>query len=298
MSDCFGVEPPPDGTFIECSYENLAEIYTCILSINNPLAFDNFARIDGIHLESQNDADVVALEAFFEHTLNVPEVICRQFTNLRFLMMELCDISTLSEESFADCENLETLSLGFNEISHLSENLFINAGSLKIVAFTLNKIDEISPNTFAGAPIEILELSFNNLRNFESDFLTEIHETLQEIFLVQNFIENLHENFFNGFSTISTIDLGFNQLKNISSSLFGNSLENLRIFFADHNSIDAIDRQFFENSVNLDELYLINNFCVNENFTEVGNNREDVAESLEKCFINYGGGEPGEGVIR
>lgn len=298
LSECFGLEPPPDGTFIECSYEDISGIYSCILSINNPLAFDSFGRINGNHLESQSDADVEALEAFFEHTLNIPQIICQQFSNLRFLMMELCGISILSEESFVNCQNLETLSLGFNEIYHLPAKLFLNAGNLKLAAFTLNKIEEISSNSLSGAPIEILELSFNNLQNFETFFLTEIHETLREIYLVQNFIENLHENIFHGFSSLSIIDIGFNALKYISSTSFGDSLENLNIFFADHNSLDAIDQQFFENSVNLNELYLINNLCVNENFTEIDNNRDLVAESLEKCFVNYGGVEPGEAFIR
>lgn len=120
---------------ISCNYVNRGSTYpyTCNLQVNNPSGSDDFQAIPGTHLDGFSDADVQFVQAFSQNSLNVPSVICRQFTNLRNVELLMTNIGVISESAFEDCENLEQLALVYNNIEEIPENTFRNNQNLQYI---------------------------------------------------------------------------------------------------------------------------------------------------------------------
>lgn len=64
-------------------------------------------------------------------------------------------------------------------------------------------------------------------------------------------------------------------------------MKSIFIFLADGNKVNAIDPEYFDGSLNLLNLNLEENVCVDESFVNIPGNREEVREKLGKCFENF-----------
>lgn len=111
---------------LSCNYINRGGTYpyTCQLTINNPEGFDGFTTIPGTHVEGFTDADVLLVDAFGQNTLNVPSILCNQFTNVRDLYLAVNEIQIIDESAFAGCANVQAVILLFNSISRVPTNTF------------------------------------------------------------------------------------------------------------------------------------------------------------------------------
>lgn len=72
----------------------------------------------------------------------------------------------LSRDEFKECMALTSLNLSLNEISNLNKSL-LPLKSVKTVNLTYNKLQEFSIDEITGlTKIEILDLSFNQIKKF------------------------------------------------------------------------------------------------------------------------------------
>lgn len=117
-----------------CRYLNSTVGYTCYLTMNNPLGAE-FEEIEGQHLDGFTDADVVMVYSWEGSSTNVPQVICRQFPNLVQVDLAFFGITTITEQSFSGCVNVNFLRLWFNEILEIPLGTFANNNALRFVHY-------------------------------------------------------------------------------------------------------------------------------------------------------------------
>lgn len=108
-----------------CQYLNSTIGYTCYLTMNNPLGAE-FEAIGGDHLDGFTNTDVVMVYTWEGSSLNVPQVICSQFSNVQQIDLAFFGITTITAQSFSGCANINYLRLWFNQITELPVNTFAN----------------------------------------------------------------------------------------------------------------------------------------------------------------------------
>lgn len=96
----------------------------------NPLGAE-FEEIGGTHLEGFSNADVIMIYSWEGSSINIPQIICNQFTNLERLDLAFFGITTITTQSFAGCANLNFLRLWFNQITDIPTGTFANNNRLR-----------------------------------------------------------------------------------------------------------------------------------------------------------------------
>lgn len=67
---------------ISCNYVQRGPDYVCELTIVNPLGAE-FETVEGTHLPDRTDEDVFVVEITSRNTLNLPSIVCTQFSGIR-----------------------------------------------------------------------------------------------------------------------------------------------------------------------------------------------------------------------
>lgn len=339
---------------ISCEFEN-GFLYTCFLTLNNPLARDDFEAIDGDHLSSHSDDDVVSLEAENQQSSVIPQVICRQFRNLSYIYMINSQVEVFTAATLAECTQLVSLTLDSNRIVELGENFFLNTPHLALLSMAANRITRVSRNAFANLTnLILLDLELNEIDTIDGDFLQSAAESLYylilsgnrltnipagtfrnlrqltfldlssndgltlpepapfgdlaslmtlamdnsnitsltsdtfsgltglfELSMRSNLVATLPENVFNSLTSLQYLVIDNLLLEELQSSSFGAALNTLRVIRARNNRIRLIDETIVDNLV---EFYLLNNICIDINFTNVQNNIDEVRSEMSRCF--------------
>jgi Leucine-rich repeat (LRR) protein len=288
LQPCFEPEiPPPDGTLISCQYgfDLFLPGYTCVLTLTNPIAYDGFSNINGTHVAGLGNANVVTLSALMQNSPIIPRIICSQFPNLARLWMIFTNLNTLTSLAFENCNNLWDLTLRFNNLTFISDGMFAFGGrNIRSIDFQSNSINEISRNAFAGINLSKIDLNFNNLQKIYPEWFVN---SLEEIFLASNRIQDLPDRVFFNLTRLDFVDLNNNNLQTIRAESFEGSLGLLDYLTLRNNQINSIDENFFNRAMNLSHFYLLNNICVNRDFVDVANNRTLVSSELQTCFNNF-----------
>lgn len=113
-----------------CLYLDSSVGYTCYLSMNNPGGAE-VSEITGEHLEGFSDADVFMVYSWEGLSTIIPQVVCAQFPSVVQLDFAFFGITTITENSFSGCTNLNFLRLWFNQITELPSNTFANNPALR-----------------------------------------------------------------------------------------------------------------------------------------------------------------------
>lgn len=178
-------------------------------------------------MADRENGDVVMISAFESNTIIIPPVLCRQFGNLHDVVLMSSYLAVLNEASFGSCVNLERLDLEYNIITTIADNSFVNNPNLRELYMGHNLINRISDTSFAGSAIEVLDLSNNNIFEFNSLWYESINETLRILDLMNNNIAILPSNAFANLRTVTDLVLNGNSLYSVQSDTF-NSLVNLQ----------------------------------------------------------------------
>lgn len=245
------------------NYEHLnANVYACLLRINNPNGLNNFTDIDGAHLMGYSDGNVdYIINSLGSVTTNIPSIICNKFYNVSDIYLRSAGIQRINEYSFRNCSKLTNLSIFNNTLTEIDENSFIGNEKLKGLAIENDTISTLRPNLFK---------SLKSLSSLVLDY-TDFQELLNGIFtsLVNLFY----------------ISMNGNILRNISSSAY-EFRPNLKIARFVNNQISAIDEKFIENT-GINYIDLTGNLCINRLITDGSASRSQIKQLLKACFDNF-----------
>jgi hypothetical protein len=281
--------------------------YTCTLSISNPNGFDNFTSITGTHAAGKTDADVARVINAYGNTLNIPEVICRQFPNLLELQFANSSITTLTADAFANCENLQQAIVIRNPINSIPVDTFNGAPNLEVIHLFENSIVDLPSGIFdnlnslrslylsGNADIQLQLDIFQNLVNLETLYLDWCGITtlepqwfalvrLRSLRLQDNAIEDIPNGIFVNSPNLLDIQFQRNKLSEIRSASFSSEMRILNRILFHENQIAAIDSRFFDKTPNLFLVDFADNICVNKNITQFSVNREESLLHFIDCF--------------
>ncbi|KAG5666389.1 hypothetical protein PVAND_014418 [Polypedilum vanderplanki] len=285
---------------ISCTFELLpAGPYDCALNIHNPRGFDAFTTIDGNHLAGQNDSSVTMVSVINQDMRIFPRIVCQLFTNVVDILVFTSNLLELTSTAFADCNNLEFLFIDGNLLRQLPDNLLSNSPRLEYASFAGNRITEISSTAFTGTMINLLDLAFNHISNYNPAAINAINETLifldlignqltqfpfgafegnenlREIYLDRNPLVNLYSGTFATLSNLEVLSLAHCQLGQLNPVLTYN-LVSVRSLYLQDNGLDHIPDGMFHNMTSLETLYIHENQIRHLNSIHFGGAQESI----------------------
>jgi Leucine-rich repeat (LRR) protein len=169
--------------------------YSCLLTVNNPSGRE-FERLEGTHLQGRTDNDVNTVTAFSQNSPIIPEVLCRQFPNLIRIQFAFSGVEDLTPGAFVHCSNLQELSLTMNEVREIRDNVFASASNLRHFEIEFNGLVTIHPQSFAGSSLEVLDLAFNEIAEFNPAWFVPIGHSLSWISMMGNMFSSVPDNAF------------------------------------------------------------------------------------------------------
>jgi Leucine-rich repeat (LRR) protein len=242
--------------WLACDYV-AGDDYTCQISVQNPRGI-NFDTIDGQHLAGRNATDVTALVGIYQSTVVVPPIICRTFTNLRTILMWYSGLQEIQADTLRDCRNLEVLDLQLNWIWRIDPSSFIGAQRLHHLELSNNRLSTLPFNAFHGAPLEFIDLAFNQLTEFNHWHFTSAAPTLETLELIGNQITQIRPMSFLDFRNLKRLMLNNNPLSDVPRDAF-DFLNNLFDLYIANTGISRLDPEWFRNLPALEELHINGN---------------------------------------
>lgn len=198
-------------SFIHCDFISAPEFpYTCELQLENPGTRDDFERIEGDHFEGNSDVDVRRVEGYFQYSLNIPGIICTQFSGLEELVLSSSKVEFITPEALENCVNLRILSLENNYITVVPDFVLRNSPRLEILDLNNNRINTLSDHPFDGTQIWYLNLEGNELWYLLPSWFNSLSENLLLLDVANNELTMLESDIFSELRNLIEIEIGFN----------------------------------------------------------------------------------------
>lgn len=280
LADCIASFRAPS---ISCSYfgGDPDTEYFCIMDIHNP---DGVAlnAIEGEHVSGQTNNDVVSVNAFYQNTREIPNVVCRQFANLERMMITGSGIEVILPENLEGCGNLQELYVHINRIRTIPAGTFVNTPALRLLELGYNQISTIENGAFRGTSLDMLDLYNNRI----TDFTPSIFEGVTNLTYVDlsfNWLTGIPENAFSSLTNLRDLTIASNQLNdNIPPSAFA-GLRNLRTLGLSRTSTRVLNQGWFTDLTSLEEVYLNNNILREINSTVFA----PIMPTIRSIYLNY-----------
>ncbi|KAG5667916.1 hypothetical protein PVAND_015881 [Polypedilum vanderplanki] len=227
-------------------------VYSCsILNFANLNCNSKLNKISGVHSSLLNsDRSVEGLNiqdtSIVASTLNVFE----NFNNLKVLSIQGSNFGNFEYK----CGKIETI---------------------YVVKSTIGEELEISK----CSSLKKLIIDSTNLKVIKS---SQVISTLTEIYLKNNKIENISQNFFKNFDNLISIDLSKNKISQLDGRMFDYNTNLKNAIFTD-NPIIKINGDIFNRNRNLQVVVFKNCRCIDKNATGASKINELKAEIKEKC---------------
>lgn len=194
------------------------------------LTNSNKLTVTGAHLsKGRKDLGVKFVEFTASNLSYIPDQIFKKFPNLEYLSMNSVglkkmnpivnasdlkvilvnhnDISTLDAKTFEVATDLEVLSFRKNQIEEIDMNAFYLLGNLRELYLSDNRILSLHLNTFSPLiSLEVLAISGNQLQTIDME-LFSANLQLREILLYDNKITAVHPQTFNSLSSLFNLEL-------------------------------------------------------------------------------------------
>jgi Leucine-rich repeat (LRR) protein len=243
------------GTTLECFYI-AAEFfpYTCELTIVNPQGDDDFESIAGDHVQGNTDTDVLRIEAFSQHTLNLPSIICDTFTSLEEMTITGSRLEVLTSRSFENCRDLVYLDLEHNNISALI-NVFSTNTRLEVLNLNDNHIAVFSVITFAHTRLWFINVEHNELLFFNAEWFNTINSTLRALNLNSNRLTFLPGGAFSTLRNLEELEIAANNFDEIPADAF-EGLDRLGFLAMYRNNIQTLNPAWFRDLTSLHSLHI------------------------------------------
>ena len=222
------------------------------------------------------------LENFYITDISsIDENLFHNCVNMDVLWIMSKDLMEIPENLFYHSSKLLELKLEGNEFSTLPVNFFAQQHDLEILSLYNNKISSLPSNIFKSLlKLTWLSISTNKLDSLNKNWFWNLNN-LKNLDLSYNKIMDLPRNIFRNLGSLEQLQLYSNQLTTIHSDSFGMH-ESLRIFRLSNNEIDSFDPDLVENMVNA-TVFMDGNYCSDGVILL----SRDVDEILKNCFDNY-----------
>jgi Leucine-rich repeat (LRR) protein len=255
-------------------------------------AFIDLANLNFLNLESN---EIVSLENI-QFNKNLSELYLRhnklssldQINSIGLKFLSASNNLIQSIRSINLVPNLENLDLSQNRLIKIEENSFKSLKKLKYLNLSGNKLDLESVSNNASyfksqMLLEILDLSFNEIKYLDSnvtfqqltslkalnlsnnrlkyieEYLFGYLRQLTELNLASNNLSLSMKNYFYNLGYLKTLKLGFNQINSTYFLKSSPDIRNLEYLHLEHNKIDLIEENDFENFTKLKFLNLNSN---------------------------------------
>ncbi|XP_069489181.1 prolargin [Ambystoma mexicanum] len=256
--ECFC--PPDFPSALYCDSRNLRKVPVIPARTRYLYLQNNF--IDDLQEESfKNATDLKWINLDNNRIKKVEKRILEKMDNLTFLYMERNQLKELP--AFLPA-HLEQLRLSRNQISKIPAGAFSKLENLLLLDLHHNKLSDgiFNKNTFKGLKnLMQLNLAHNVLRKMPPGVPNSIHQ----LFLDRNNIEDIPDDYFKDFPNLAFIRLNYNQLsdKGMPKNVF--NISNLLVLQLAHNRLSAVPPI----SAHLEHLYLNDNVIEKINGTEI-----------------------------
>ncbi|XP_078423884.1 keratocan [Cetorhinus maximus] len=269
--------------------ERMEYFYECPKECRCPPNFSNALFCDSQNLKEMPKVPSRVLYAYFQNNLieALSEKSFKNKTHLSWLNLNKNKItsSKIDKGLFQKMENLLYLYLEDNNLEEVPAPL---PSSLEHLRLARNKISSISEGTFTNLEkLMVLDLQGNNLRDFAIEVNTfrglktlmqlnlatnglkempqQVPASTLQLFLDNNAIKAIPQNYFSGLPKLSTIRLNHNEISDtgIPETVFNvSSILDLQL---SHNQLTAVPPIHFS----LEHLYLDHNQIKNINGAQV-----------------------------
>lgn len=277
----------PVNLFNESVHTNLRDIRLSFNHLNNleTNTFNSLPQLQTVVLTG-NNIRIVETGSF------------RDLPNLLTIVLSENRMNTIENGAFTLLPNLIKLELQNNELKDLSLDAFLKVTTIYAMSLNVSN-NEISNllHSERTTPISVkcLDLNHNKIQEVPTGFLKFISNSLRNLFLSYNMINEitpsaftslslleiltlehnsiltLRRKAFNGLVNLQVIDLSHNHIEQLQIGQFGN-LRNLRVIDLSYNHIRSLPRDVFQNT-KLERLDISNNEFVvlpSVSFGEVG----------------------------
>lgn len=247
----------------------------------------------------------------YNNIRTIPDQTFANNERLEYVFLQHNLIRSISNGAFAGTNRISMLDLSYNELTAFNAiwlrpvaatltHFYLNNNRIQLLPFYAfsefthltnlaiggNPFISVPDSTFYGLmSLTRLDLASSNLRSLSPIWFSSLF-AIEELQFSNNHIRELPANIFNNLNNLTEINFSNNNLTFVNRAAFGNSIANLRHFFFANNRIEAFDQQIID-EVDLLYLYLEGNQCINRNFANVVNNRDQVRNELQSCITNF-----------
>lgn len=177
-----------------------------LIRIHDIATSHRFPRLEEIHISS-TDLNIVSSKDF------------ESFPALLHVYLRQNKITRISPGAFSSLPHLQTLDIGLNEIELLPQERLQGLTCLKIFNLTHNKLKELEEFPVDLRPLQILDLSFNQIAKISKTTFQHL-DNLAELYLYGNWISTVSSDAFKRLKKLKTLDLSKNYLENIPLNAF------------------------------------------------------------------------------
>ncbi|CAG7698441.1 unnamed protein product [Allacma fusca] len=243
---------------------------------------------------------------------------------LKVLTLAGNKIATLSKEAFQNLPQLQILDLSHNLLKFIDFDAFDTIGTLSLVRLQLshNKLTELLteaeqasrnapkpppptgkisnssvPTTttttvppprvsLSSSTIEMMDLSNNDITYISTDFFYPISNTLIELDLSHNSIENITDGHFQGMTFLQRLDLSHNDLETIDEDLLQGT-KALQIFEINSNQLRTLPQRLFQDCSKLRVISLADNEVSNIDAAVFGDTSLEILDLSGNNLNNF-----------
>lgn len=247
----------------------------------------------------------------YNNIRTIPDQLFANNERLEYVFLQNNLIRSISNGAFNGRNQINTIDLSHNEltsfnavwlrpISSTLTHFYLNNNRIQLLPFyafsEFQHLDELAVggNPFLSIPdsafyglmsLTRLDLRSSNIRHLSPAWFSSLI-AIEQLHFPYNQIREMPRNIFNNLHNLTEINFNDNFLTFVNRDAFGNSIANLRHLFFTNNRIEAFD-ELLINEAELLYLYLGNNQCINSNFANVVNNRDQVRNALQNCITNF-----------
>ena len=196
---------------------------------------------------------------------------------LRILELNQNQIKDLDKDAFDGLGSLKLLNLTGNRVKFIHELQFKDLHELKHLILDDNSFENFEVNTFKTlGKLQIFSAQNNSVLYIDREILSGL-TSLQELKLNGNRITKLETGTFSDMPELRILELNDNQIKTIHGNAFKGCFKALYKISLQNNVIKRLAGTTISQLLNLKELNVINNICVDKKF----NNVQDAINQLQ-----------------
>jgi Leucine-rich repeat (LRR) protein len=243
--------------------ENIDEIFPNLL---NFWIFECFMKsISKSNLKNLSLLQYLSI-SMNEYLEKIEENSLEDLIELKDLYLQSNSLSKLHPLTFAKLEKLEILDLSANQLTSLDVNLFQNNKRLEYLLMSGNKLMTIVHGTFDSLKnLKKLWLNDNEITHLPSNVLQH-NQNLNQLQLHENDISSIDKHLMANLTKLKEVSFAGNMLIAVDFEIIEQNEKLFEISFSENKISKLENIQVIRNILNLHEINLKNNSCIDRVF--------------------------------